>query len=259
MRTAAFMNDEMEALHNDFPFKSVKKFVPLAIKHGFTKQEAIDFLNSLAHDKKYDRQTNMMLPIFGRHPNSYQMDTLVQTSNASPRYYLIIININSRKLYAYPMKTKNASSVLEALKTFINEVKTIYSITSDQDAAYLDSKITKFMTDNHIDHQTTFTNDHNRLGIINRAIKTLRDINDERDFTNQSMKRALNAYNNSIHSSTGKEPNDFNEEDEERYIENKKLETDLKANIFNIPNNAHVRIMNPPTPMKKKRLNLSDG
>ena len=259
MKTAVFMNDEMEALFNDYPFKSVKKFVPLAIKHGFTKQEAIEFLGSLAHDKKYDRQTRMMLPIFGRHPNSYQMDTLVQTKNANPRYYLIIININSRKLYAYPMKAKDSKEVLKALNTFIKQVKTIYSITSDQDAAYLDSKITKFMTDNHIDHQTTFTNDHNRLGIINRAIKTLRDLNNERDFTQQSMTKALNAYNNSVHSSINKEPNDFTNEDEEQYIANKEIETNLKMNMFNLPNNTYVRIMSSSTPMKKKRLNLSDG
>ena len=200
-----------------------------------------------------------MLPIFGRKPNSYQMDTLVQTNKANPRYFLIIININSRKLFAYPMNSKDSSSVLSALKSFISEVQQIHSITSDQDAAYLKPEITNFMIDNHIDHQTTFTNDHNRLGIINRAIKTLRDINQERDFTIQSMKRALHAYNNSIHSSTNKEPNDFTEEDEERYIENKSIETNMKANLYNLPNNTYVRIMNPPQPMKKKRLNLSDG
>ena len=249
----------MESLYQDFPFRSVKKFVPLAIKHGFTKQEAIRFLNSLAHDKKYDRQTKMMLPIFSRHKNGYQMDTLVQTSKANPPYFLIIININSRKLYAYPMSSKNSISVLSALHSFINEVKQIQSITSDQDSAYLDSKVNKFMLDNKIDHQTTFTNDHNRLGIINRAIKTLRDLNNERDFTVQSMTRALNAYNNTIHSATNKEPNEFSKEDEEEYIENKTIETNLKSNMFNIPNNMYVRVMNPPNQMKKKRLNLSDG
>ena len=70
MKTQGFMKNEMETLYQEFPFRSVKKFVPLAIKHGFTKQEAIEFLGSLAHDKKYDRQTRMMLPIFGRHPGS---------------------------------------------------------------------------------------------------------------------------------------------------------------------------------------------
>ena len=142
---------------------------------------------------------------------------------------------------------------------FINDVKHVRSITSDQDAAYLDSKVIGFMKDNNIDFQTTFTNDHNRLGIINRVIKTLRDINNERDFTQQSMTKALNAYNNSVHSSINKEPNDFTPEDEEQYIENKTLETNLKTNMFNIPNNSFVRIMNSSTPMKKKRLNLSDG
>ena len=114
------------------------------------------------------------------------------------------------------------------------------------------------MIDNKIDHQTTFTNDHNRLGIINRAIKTLRDINQDRDFTKQSMIKALNAYNNSIHSSTGKEPNDFTSTDEEHYIQTKIHETDEKANKFNLSKNAHVRIMNPPELMKKKRSNLTN-
>ena len=114
------------------------------------------------------------------------------------------------------------------------------------------------MIDNSIDHQTTFTNDHNRLGIINRAIKTLRDINRKRDFTNESMKKALNAYNNSIHSATGIEPNEFTPTNEEHYIAQKIFETDEKTNKYNLPEGSHVRVMNPPELMKKKRLNLTD-
>ena len=248
----------LQELHFQFPFRSVRKFVPIAIKKGFSRNQAIEFLNGLTHDKKYTRQTEMMLPIFGRHPNMFQMDTLVQTSNASPRYFLILENINSRKLFAYPMNTKDSSAVLKALKSFISKVKQVSSITSDQDKAYLSPEITRFMVDHKIDHQTTFQNDHNRLGIINRAIKTLRDINQERDFSVQSMKRALNAYNNSIHSSTGKEPNDFTSTDEEHYIQVKTHETDEKANKFVLPKDTHVRVMNPPTPLKKKRLNLTN-
>ena len=248
----------MKALYEEFPFRSVKKFVPLALKHGFSKQQAIQFLDSLTHDKKYTRQEKMMLPIFSRRSGGYQMDTLVQSKGASPRYFLILININSRKLYAIPMNSKNSSSVLSALQFFINEVKEIHSITSDQDAAYLKQDVVKFMIDHKIDFQTTFTNDHNRLGIINRAIKTLRDINNERDFTIQSMKKALNAYNNSIHSSTGKEPNEMSSTDEDHYIQTKIHETDDKANKYNLSKGSHVRIMNPPEPMKKKRLNLTN-
>ena len=247
----------MKALYEQYPFRSVRKFVPLALKNGFTKSEALKFLESLTHDKRYTRQTEMMLPIYGHKPGTYQMDTLVQSRGAQPRYFLILININSRKLFAYPMNSKDSTAVLNALKSFISEAS-CSSITSDQDKAYLSPEITKFMIDNKIDHQTTFTNDHNRLGIINRAIKTLRDINQDRDFTAQSMKKALNAYNNSIHSSTGKEPNDFTSTDEKHYIQVKTHETDEKANKFNLSNGSHVRIMNPPTPLKKKRLNLTN-
>ena len=247
----------MKALYDEYPFRSARKFVPLALKHGFTKTEALQFLESLTHDKKFTRQTEMMLPIYGRKPGTYQMDTLVQTSKAAPRYFLILININSRKLFAIPMNSKDTSSVLTALKSFIGKVKQVSSITSDQDKAYLSPEITKFMIDNEIDHQTTFTNDHNRLGIINRAIKTLRDLNSGRDFTIQSMKKALNAYNNSVHSSTNKEPNEFSSKDEDHYIQVKTHETDEKANKFNLLNGSHVRVMNPPQLMKKKRLNLT--
>ena len=220
---------------------------------------ALSFLNTIPRDIKFTKQSELMLPIYGRHQGSYQFDTLIQSKTAEPRYFLIIININSRKLYAYPMNDKNTDSVHQALEDFVSKVKDVESMTSDQDHSYITDSMTNFFLSHHIDHQTTLANDHNRLGIINRAIKTLRDINNERDFTNQTMKKALNAYNNSIHSSTNKEPNEFTEVDEERYIENKTIETDLKSNMFNIPNNTYVRIMNPPQPMKKKRLNLSDG
>ena len=33
----------MNELYKEYPFKSPKKFIPIAIEHGFTKQEAIDF------------------------------------------------------------------------------------------------------------------------------------------------------------------------------------------------------------------------
>ena len=72
------------------------------------------------------------------------------------------------------------------------------------------------------------------------------------------MKRALNAYNNSIHSSTGIEPNNFTASDEKHYIQVKTHETDEKANRFNLEKNAHVRVMNPPSMMEKKRSNLTN-
>jgi len=246
----------IESLYKEYPFRSAAKFIPLAIENGFTRKEANKFLKTIPRDIKYTNQSNLMLPIYGKHSGSFQMDTLIQTKQANPRYFLIIININSRKLYAYPMKTKNSDDVFKALVDFLDEVKDVQSITSDQDRAYLTQDITNYFLRNNIDHQTTLENDHNRLGIINRAIKTLRDLNQDRDFTIDSMKKCLHAYNNSIHSSTHMKPNQFDSSDEIEYIDKMDKVTEAKKSNELKPN-THVRIINDKVTIGKKRSNLS--
>ncbi|MBR6906981.1 hypothetical protein IKN40_00265, partial [bacterium] len=136
----------------------------------------------------------------------------------------------------------------------------IQSITSDQDHSYITQEVTEFFMKHHIDHQTTFTNDHNRLGIINRAIKTLRDLNHERDFTLDSMKKCLNAYNNSIHSSTNIKPNSFSIIDERDYIEKmNKITEDKTGKNNDLKPKTHVRIINDKNVIGKKRSNLSEN
>ena len=44
----------MNELYKEYPFKSPKKFIPIAIEHGYTKQEAIDFLDTITHDHKFN-------------------------------------------------------------------------------------------------------------------------------------------------------------------------------------------------------------
>ena len=246
----------MKSLFKKYPFKSPKKFIPLAIEHGFTKSDATKFLNKLSHDIKFTRQIDTMLPIYSEHPGGFQFDTLIQTSKAKPRYFLVFININSRVIHTYPMEFKNSESVLNALKQFLNDVPDVHSLTSDQDKAYLSNSITNLLLEHQIDHQTTLKNDHNRLGIINRVIKTLRDINHERDFTLKSMKHAVNAYNNSIHSSIGMKPNSFSETNESSYVNKMKTITDDRKAKYILKPGQRVRIMTEQQ-FGKKRLNLT--
>ena len=250
--------NKLEKLYERYHFRSPKKFVPIAIEHGFTKRDALSFLNTIPRDIKFTKQSELMLPIYGRHQGSYQFDTLIQSKTAEPRYFLIIININSRKLYAYPMNDKNTDSVHKALEDFVTKVKDVESMTSDQDHSYITDSMTNFFLSHHIDHQTTLANDHNRLGIINRAIKTLRDLNQSRDFTVKSMNRCLKAYNNSIHSSTQMKPNQFDKADEIEYIRKMDELTDsIQHRAKELKPHTHVRIIQDKTLMGKKRSNLT--
>ena len=251
--------NKLQQLYKKFPFRSPKKFIPIALELGFTKQEANKFLKDIPRDIKFTNQSNLMLPIYGKVISSWQMDTLIQTKSANPRYFLIFININSRKMLAYPMQTKNSDSVLKCLEKFITKHNDVQSITSDQDHSYITQDVTDFFLEHHIDHQTTSENDHNRLGIINRAIKTLRDINHDRDFTLKSMNNALYVYNNTVHSSTGIKPNQFSIIDEIDYVKKMDKLTDNKKSKQNdLKPKTHVRIIQDKTLMGKKRSNLSD-
>lgn len=247
----------LNELYKNFPFKSPKKFIPIAVEHGFSKHEAEEFLKSLVHDHKYNPE-QYYLPIYSEQRNAYQFDTLIQQRG---KPFLIIINVNTRKLYAYPMEDKSSKSVNEALMKFKNEVEKaakqhgdkespITNFTSDEDASYLSNQTLKFMRDNHIDYRTTTTHDHNRLGIINRVIRTLRDMNAERDFTNESMARCVKAYNNSIHSSIGMKPNEMNAKQENNYIEDMRQITDYKRS--SLPIGSTVRTVIPKTFSKRR-------
>ena len=242
----------MNELYKEYPFKSPKKFIPIAIEHGYTKQEAIDFLDTITHDHKFNPR-EYYLPIYSEQKGAYQFDTLIQ-SKGKP--FLIIINVNTRKCFAYEMADKSSDSVNKALQKFQKEVIKINAFTSDEDRSYLSNKTLEFMRKNNIDYRTTTEHDHNRLGIINRVIRTLRDLNHERDFTKESMKRCLNAYNNSIHSSTNKKPNEMNDKDENNYIYKMRTITDYKRS--SLPIGSHVRTVIPKT-FSKRRNQLSEN
>jgi len=197
-----------------------------------------------------------MRPIYSEHPGAYQFDTFVN-SKSDPPYYLILINVNTRKAYAYPMKTKSSASVLGSLKQFHSDVSIISAMTSDQDAAYLSEPILSFMKSNSIDYRTTEDHDHNRLSIINRFIRTLRDLNSKPHFSEEKMKTLISSYNDTTHSSTNHTPNEWTPELEKEYIEKKRAQTDSIRFSERIEPGTTVRIMTEPDHFKKKRSNLS--
>ncbi|KAI5532563.1 integrase core domain containing protein family [Trichomonas vaginalis G3] len=119
------------------------------------------------------------------------------------------------------MKNKGTREVLRVLQKFVAEHNPS-TLTSDQDGAYLSNEITEFLIKHNITHYTTEDHNHNILGIINRFIRTLRDLNQERDFTEETMKHFLEVYNSSTHSTTGHTPNSMTQQQEEKYIQKKR-------------------------------------
>ena len=208
-------------LHKDFPWKTPEKFIPLARRYGFTNaNEVRQFLKGIVHDKKPVKP--VWLPVFSTSGDSYQFDILVQQSLPP---FLIIIN-NTRKAYAYPLKNKKASEVCRALSEFFNDVKNVKVMVSDSDSAFLSNDVLRLLQNHKVSYRTTEDSNHHVLGIINRFMRTIRDLNSERDFTVDKMKQIIALDNKSPHRSLGnKAPDDMTKEDEDLYIARKQEET----------------------------------
>ena len=104
-------------------------------------------------------------------------------------YIFAVVDVFSRKAYAYPMKHKTLEDTTSALKQFFHEpdvkkYKTGFSvIVSDSDSAFLGGNdqgetrdFQKVLTDNNCIHDTVPIGDHNALAIVDRWARTLKTI-----------------------------------------------------------------------------------
>ena len=140
--------------------------------------------------------------------------------------------------------------VFNALNEFIKDVPDVSSILSDQDKAYLSAKVLMFMKAHNINYKTTNDNDHNKLGIINRFMRTVRRM---RSRNMADIPDVVRAYNNISHKSLNdKSPNKFTEEDEQEYIKSRE-----QINPYNFQPNERVRLVLDKNPLQKHRTNLS--
>ena len=242
----------LKELYHTYPWKTQAKFVPLALKHGFTEEAAKRFLQNIIHDVKVPKA--QFMNIYSKHSGGYQMDTFINDKTKEGLNYLMIININTRKAYCYAMNGKGAKEVLKALQQFTNEVHDVYSITSDQDTAYLSNDVLQFMKDNNIKYTTTEDNNHNVLGIINRFMRTIRDmVGENRYIKENEMKSLIESYNSSPHRGLDyKIPNEITEEDETKYIAKKS-----KINPYEFESGDKVRIVQAKEPFSKRRNKVS--
>ena len=242
-------------LFEQYPWRTPSKFIPLAKRYGFKNETAIkEFLKKKAfHDQKIKKPN--FLPIFSINKNEYQFDTVF----INKLIYLMLINVNTRKAYAYAMNNKNSKSVIDALDKFFSDVKSVKSLVSDEDAAYLSNDVLNYLKSKNVDYRTTEDNNHNVLGVINRFVRTIRDLSfREKNITNEKIQKLIKIYNNTPHKGlNNKSPNEITESDENEYIKQKIDETKEIKDKINFKIGDRVRIVNDKNKLTKNRTNLS--
>lgn len=236
----------IDEVYAKYPTNTLTKFKKIANKYGFTDDEAKEYLsNKVVHDQRIPPPKFMH--IYSKIPHSFQMDTFIGNPN-----YLMFININTRKAYVFEMNGKGAKEVLRSLEEFIKIEPECKSIESDEDTAYLSKTVLDFMRDHDIIYITTTDNDHNKLGIINRFMRTIRDMKSNEP--KASILDLVNSYNDMPHRSLNyKSPNEFTKEDELEYIS----KMNGQVNPYNFEPGDSVRVILDKNPLTKHRTNLS--
>ena len=223
------MDDEIEKIYKKFNYPSnVQKLLKLVKSAGITatsndiktfldKRVAIQQTKITKKSKK-----NMEHIVFFKTFDLLEMDIFVlnkySKQNKGYGYIFAVVDVFSRKAYAYAMKNKSLEDTTAALKQFFNEpdvkkYKGGFSvIVSDSDSAFLGGKdstdernFQKVLDDNDCIHDTVPIGDHNALAIVDRWARTLKTIltkifleNGSTNWTNE-LDTIVDNYNNTPH------------------------------------------------------------
>jgi predicted RNA-binding protein Jag len=176
----------------------------------------------------------LMIKIFSRSYNCWFHDFMENVKGFKPQYFHIFIGMNNRFGVAIPIQNKTEKTIFNSLTKFLNEHKCV-KLTSDEEPAFLSPSVLNMLKSKQILVQTVLPGTHSALGIIDRFIRTLRDMNtpsescinqsdhpEFRNITEERMQELIEAYNNTYHTSIKCSPREMydNPDLEEEYIVN---------------------------------------
>ena len=201
-----------------------------------------------------------MRKTFERVPGCFFHDLLQQPAGSKPKYYHIFIGANNRFAFAYPVNDKTAATAVNTLNKFVKDNndnhKSIIKLTSDGECAFNSEAFKDACFKHNIMLKIIPDGAHSTLGIADRFIRTLRDMNQpsgksdsqqyDRNyitFSEAKMKSLISIYNNKTHSTIGCSPkamyNDENLEKEyiikcirQRNVQDAIVDINLPAGIY---------------------------
>lgn len=131
-----------------------------------------------------------------------------QRQNNNYKYFLLVIDIFTRKAFAKKLKTKTTTEVIDKFLEIINEMGDIPKIImSDNDSTFLSNEFQSICNKNEIILHVNVVGDHAFLGVIDNFCKRIKLIFAKIFITNNStnwidhIQPVLDKYNDTPHSS----------------------------------------------------------
>ena len=229
----------MQALFEENPdlaLLSARELYPVAAQRGISRKEVDAYLaeqelTQVFKARKRYKSGKDGLRITAE-PHSYMIDVVHMRSRKYPAaansgitMFLLLVEITSRKAFAYLLKNNRMPTIVAAYKKFLDDVQMVRGVQGDDE--FSAAEFVRLNEERRINLRTdTAKDDHitgysNKLGIIDRLTRTLKRLFDKRrartgsDRWVDSLDAILRLYNDKVHTSLkGNTPNEvFDDED----------------------------------------------
>lgn len=152
-------------------------------------------------------------------------------SNNGHRYILNCIEINTKKAYSVPLKTKTKHSVLEAFQKIVKQIsddqQKINVVQSDLGSEFKNKDMKNYLDSIWIEQRFCAVNDKKCMSVVERFNKTIRTYITKYMVANNTtrwidnLQKFIDNYNNTYHSSIKMKPKDVDEKKEQVIIMDK--------------------------------------
>ena len=211
---------DLEKYYKKYNFPASSTFVKQLKNEGIkiTKKEVDTFLGTRVEQQQTiitnERKKTLGKIVAYRPLSLIQMDIYVMakyvTGNKGYKYILCMIDVFTRKVWAYKMKKKDNKNVQDSFKQFLSDSKinkyTPTILMSDNDSTFINKSFQEILEKNQIIHQPNIIDDHHALGLIDRFARTLKMILTRLFLQTKStnwidyIEQIIKNYNNNGHS-----------------------------------------------------------
>jgi hypothetical protein len=172
----------MDALYKKYNYPSKAKFYAIAKKEGLniTLNDIDKFLNkqhvAQVFSKKIVQKPGFIVAF---HPEErIQMDLIDMTKfknkNRGFSWIFLLVDIFTRKAFAYMIKNKTEDNIKEILIQFFEKHKPDV-IISDNESGFKSKSVQGLMDENEVFHSMVEPQDHKALGIVDRCVQTIKN------------------------------------------------------------------------------------
>ena len=164
-----------------FGLSSALAFMRRARSQGYSPKEITDFLRKQEVNqvhKEVHKTDIHFFPLWGQGAGSYQMDLMFlydPKKRTEQLPILTIINVNSRKLYAYVLKNRKTGEIVRGLTKWLGEVVEKPSfLQSDNEKAFTAKEVGALLGSHGIVQSFVEPEDHRGQAEVERVHQTLR-------------------------------------------------------------------------------------